>query len=191
MPGDPQGDQARRDHAVDPEELRYAPRAPQRFLWLRRLAILVAVGLVLGIAVTVGYRWTQSQYYVAADGESVAIYQGVQADIPGLTLTSVHEATDVTFASLSTLQADKVRSGILADDLDDARQTVSRLGALARVCPEPSSSPRPSPGSSPGGATGSPDGSGPSPDGTTSADPSPSASPSPTLAPPDCVEATP
>ncbi len=191
VPGDPQGDQARRDHAVDPEELRYAPRAPQRFLWLRRLAILVAVGLVLGIAVTVGYRWTQSQYYVAADGESVAIYQGVQADIPGLTLTSVHEATDVTLASLSTLQADKVRSGILADDLDDARQTVSRLGALARVCPEPSSSPRPSPGSSPGGATGSPDGSGPSPDGTTSADPSPSASPSPTLAPPDCVEATP
>ena len=151
----------------DPEVLRYAPRPPRRFIWLRRLAILVAIVLVFALAATVAYRWTQSQYYVAGDGDgdTVAIYQGVEADIPGLTLTSVYEDTDVTLASLSNFRADTVRSGIVADDLDDARGIVANLGDLAIVCPEPSrqpgrtpdSSPDNSPDNSPGGATTSPD----------------------------------
>ena len=33
---------------------------------------------------SLGYRWSQSQYYVAADGDQVAIYRGVQADMPGV-----------------------------------------------------------------------------------------------------------
>ena len=215
-PGDRPRSQAGEE---DPEVLRYAPRPPRRFIWLRRLAILVAIVLVFALAATIAYRWTQNQYYVAGDGdgERVAIYKGVEADIPGLTLTSIYEDTDVTLASLSNFRADTVRSGIVADDLDDARGIVENLGDLAIVCPEPRRQPRStpdsSPDSSPGRATSSPDSrpdqsprdgqSSPStrqPEPTPSADSSdagsgdggsPSASPSPTLAPPDCVEATP
>ena len=199
---------------VDPEELRYAPRPPRRFIWLRRLAILFGIVLVFAVAATIGYRWTQNQYYVAADQERVAIYQGVQADVPGLMLTSVEEDTDVTLASLSDFRASSVRGGIAAADLDDARDIVSRLGELARVCPEPSPSatpsasrsPSPSPSPSPSESASNPKGS---PERTKQPEPTPpgdragnkdrsvspsakaSQSPSPTLAPPDCVEATP
>ena len=76
---------------VDPEELRYAPRAPGRFVWLRR-TVLIALSSPCSWrpAATAAYSWTQSQYYVAADGDYVAIYQGIQADLPGLTLSTLH-----------------------------------------------------------------------------------------------------
>ncbi len=48
------------------------------------VAVLAGAGLL-------GYRWSQDQYYVAAHGDTVAICRGVQADIPGLTLTRVAE----------------------------------------------------------------------------------------------------
>jgi len=154
------------DQAVDPEELRYAPRPPKRFLWLRRLAILAVLALVVGLLTLTAYRWTQSQYYVASDGESVVIYRGVQAEIPMLTLTSVYEETGVDMDLLPEYRRETVRSGIAADDLDEAREIVTRLDDLARDCaPPPTPTPSPespsaspsrgaSPGASPSGDAG-------------------------------------
>ncbi len=177
--------------AVDPEELRYAPQPPRRFTWTRRVLALLVVALLLWLGGMYAYNWTQSQYYVSADGQNVAIYNGVQADLPGMNLSQIHETTEVTLAALPEYRAAQVRSGISAEDLNDARDIVSRLGDLARVCPTPE--PSPSPGASPkseptGGSTRSPrPNASPSP----TADPSPTASPSPALAPPDCVEVSP
>ena len=190
-----------RAQEVDPEELRYAPRPPQRFVWLRRAVVVLVVGLMVWLAATMAYRWTQEQYYVAADGGTVAIYQGVQADIPGLRLSSVEEATSITLAALPAYRADNVRSGIPADSLEDARAIVRRLTDLARPCPAPgaTTSPKPSPTPSPttglspgpGRETGGPipKDSAPSESPRPGASESPGASPSPTLAPPDCIEA--
>jgi len=205
--GDPQ--------LVDPEELRYAPRPPRRFAWLRVLAVLTVVAVLATLGGMAAYNWTQDQYYVAADGETVAIYKGVDADLPGLTLTSVLEETDVTLDSLPAFHATQVRDGISAQDLGDARDIVSRLGDFARVCPTPTPTPtptakptaKPTASSSPK-ASGSPtstrtskpaatptdrDTSSPAP--SRSASPSrsatPTKAPSPTLAPPDCVESKP
>ncbi len=144
-------DDAEDKGGVDPEVLRYAPRPPARFTWLRRLGILLAAGLVLALIAALGYRWTQNQYYVAAAGDRVAIYQGVQADVPGLTLSSVQESSEVTLAALLDSQADRVRDGIVADDLDDAREIVGNIGSAARACPDPEQSPSPSPDGSPTG----------------------------------------
>ena len=181
---------------VDPEELRYAPRPPRRYAWLRRVAILIALVLLLGLVASTGYAWTQRQYYVAADGDRVAIYQGVDADLPGLDLSQLHETSEITLASLPEYRAAQVRDGISADDLEDARRIVANIGELARPCPTPEPSPTASPTTRPttrataepgdrrtAGATESPS---PSPsDGPTQ---DPTESPSPTLAPPDCVE---
>jgi len=190
---------------VDPEELRYAPRPPRRFVWLRVLAMLAVLALLATLGSMVAYNWTQDQYYVAVDGENVAIYKGVDADVPGLALTSVHEETEVTLASLPDFPAHQVRDGISAEDLDDARDIVSRLGALARVCPTPTPTGKPSGSSSPK-ASASPtatrtskpaatptdrDTSSGSPNPSPNPSPSPTQAPSPTLAPPDCVEPTP
>ncbi|HEX6249635.1 MAG TPA: PP2C family serine/threonine-protein phosphatase [Nocardioidaceae bacterium] len=172
---------------VDPEELRYAPRPPRRFAWLRRSLLFLALIALVAVAAFGAYSWTQTQYYVAADGETVAIYQGIQADLPGLALSELHETSEITLAALPEYRAAQVRDGISADDLADARRIVDKIGELARPCPtdEPSASPAPSPSPSasptrqPGGRQ------------SASPSPSPSASPSPTLAPPDCVEVTP
>ena len=178
---------------VDPEELRYAPRPPRRFAWLRRIAILIALAVVLALAGTAAYSWTQKQYYVAADGPRVAIYQGIDAAVPGMTLSKLYQPSKITLAALPAYRAAQVRDGISADDLADARNIVANIGDLARPCPTPEPSPTPSPTKSatkrPAKRAGAqpPASKAPSP----SASPSPTTSPSPTLAPPDCVEVSP
>ena len=190
---------------VDPEELRYAPRAPRRFTWLRRVVVLLVLLGLLSFGSMAAYGWTQKQYYVAVSDSKVAIFRGIQADLPGLTLSRLHSTSRVTLESLPEYRAEQVRDGISADDLEDARRIVANINELARVCPTPSPSPSPSaeptgkgdrePTRRPsGGASDEPTAS-PTDRSTAGAsqppEPSPSESPSPTLAPPDCVEATP
>ncbi len=175
---------------VDPEELRYAPQAPRRGRWLKTGAALLVVALVLAIAGVLGYRWSQDQYFVAEHGSKVAIYRGVQADIPGLRMNRVATQTEVTIASLPDFPAEQVRSGIAANSLSDAKQIVARLTGLARVCPTPTPTPTPTPAPTrkpSGTATKKPAATRATPTPT----PTPTPSPSPTLAPPDCIKATP
>ncbi|QLQ09131.1 MAG: serine/threonine-protein phosphatase [Nocardioidaceae bacterium] len=191
----------------DPEEARYALRAPRRLLWLRRLgytvlALAVIVGLGFG-----AYRWTQKQYYVAADGDHVAIFRGVPFSLPGVELNTVVERSDITLQSLPSFNAQQVRDGIDATDLDDARDILDdRLIGLARVCPTPEPTATPSPTPSPPKKSASPKPGKPSatpgnnstksptkkpsktPSSTPTPEPTPTPTPTPTLAPPDCIE---
>ena len=70
--------------SVDPEEMRYAPRPPRRFTWARRIAVLAVIAILVAIVAIAGYKWSQSQYYVADDGDEVAIFRGVEANVPGI-----------------------------------------------------------------------------------------------------------
>ena len=165
------------DHSTDPEELRYAPRAPRRTRGVRLLAALLVLAVLLAGVGLLGYRWSQRQYFVAGYEGRVAIFRGVQADIPGVRMNRVAEATDLTIASLPDYPTEQLAAGISAKSLADARDIVSRLTGLARVCPKaatPSPTPRASPSASPSAG---------------SAPQTPAASP--TVAPPDCIEATP
>ena len=119
---------------IDPEVARYAPRPPRRFVWLKRLAALaVLVGLVW-IGAAAAYSWSQDQYYVAEHDGNVTIYRGVDANLPGITLTRPYEESSVELDLLSDYDAGQVRQGIEADSLEDARRTVANLGA-AREAP--------------------------------------------------------
>jgi protein phosphatase len=122
------------DEDIDPEELRYAPRQPRRLRWLRRL---VAVAVVLGLIFLGGryaYNWSQQQYYVGVADNKVVIFQGVQADMPGIDLSHVYESEDTTIDSLPEYLADRVSGGIEADDLDNARRIVAQLRQSALDC---------------------------------------------------------
>ncbi|MFY0409659.1 PP2C family protein-serine/threonine phosphatase [Solicola sp. PLA-1-18] len=123
---------------VDPEAVRYAPQAPSRWRWLRRGVILAVVVLVLVVAARWAYGWSQDQYFVAESDGRVAIFQGVQADVPLLDLERVHEVTDVTVDSLPTFGQQQVRSGIEASSLADARRSVQNLQEIAARCADPS-----------------------------------------------------
>jgi serine/threonine protein phosphatase PrpC len=112
---------------LDPEELRYLPRPPRRHAGVRR-ALLVLVPLLLVVGALVGaYTWTQNQYYVADDGGFVAIYQGVQLDLPGIDLSSVHETDTLKLADLPEFNQEQVRDGIVASSYSDAQRIVQNL----------------------------------------------------------------
>jgi PPM family protein phosphatase len=141
------------DHP-DPEELRYAPRPPRRRAGLRRL-LLGLVALLVVVGVTGGaYAWSQQQYYVAADGPQVAIYKGVQVDLPGMELSRPYEVDDLRVEELPSFRQEELEDGKVADDLEDARRIVSELTEEAQAeadaeadagsaaeCPEPTPSP--------------------------------------------------
>lgn len=138
-----------RGGSLDPEELRYAPRPPKRFPWLRRiLAVVIILGLIVG-AGWYGYRWTQDQYYVGTDGDYVAIFQGVDADIPGVTLTKVFEKQQLQVDKLPTYNRQQVESSIEADDLAGARAIVSELQRTAEECAKKLTPPAPKPSTTP------------------------------------------
>ncbi|WBQ05424.1 PP2C family protein-serine/threonine phosphatase [Kribbella sp. CA-293567] len=119
---------------LDPEELRYAPQAPKRFLWLRRLAVLVVVLGLIGGGGWFAYSWTQKQYYVGTDGDYVAIYKGVDQVLPGLNLSSLFEKQSLQVDQLPTYNREQVEGTIQADDLGAARQIVSELQRAATEC---------------------------------------------------------
>jgi protein phosphatase len=120
------------DDEVDPEELRYAPQAPRRRRGLR-LALLVLLPLLLLVgAAAAGYSWSQQQFYVAADGPQVAVFQGVQMDLPGMSLSEVHEASSLKLDDLTPYNRRLVEEGIVAESLGDARKIVDNLEEDAR-----------------------------------------------------------
>jgi serine/threonine protein phosphatase PrpC len=129
---------------ADPEELRYAPRAPRRFRWLRRLAVLVVVVGLLVLAGKFAYDWTQEQYYVADSGDTVAIYQGIKAEVPGVPLSSLYEQSDVALSTLPAYWRTRVLDGIDATDLTNAHNIVRQLQDTARACAEAQAPPTPS-----------------------------------------------
>ena len=114
---------------IDPEQARYAPRPPQRFTWLRRFFTGAIVLGLLWVGAAAAWSWSQRQYYVAEQAGFVTIYRGVNADLPGLTLSRPYATTDVALDRLSEFDASAVRRGIAADTLADAERIVDNLAA--------------------------------------------------------------
>ncbi|MBV6698741.1 PP2C family serine/threonine-protein phosphatase [Kitasatospora aureofaciens] len=98
------------------------------------LAVLVTLGL-LGGAGYFGYQWTQDQYYVGADGEHVAVYQGINQNLAGLSLSSVHTSyKDIELKYLPTDQRAHVSKTISVNSLNDANTTVQELDGWVKLC---------------------------------------------------------
>ncbi|MFF7637191.1 protein phosphatase 2C domain-containing protein [Kitasatospora sp. NPDC008050] len=118
------------------EEYRTPPaEQPRKRRWFRRSAITaVAIGLVGGAAYA-GYQWTQGQYYVGDHDGHVAVYQGVNQNLAGLNLSSVHQDfPDATLADLPAYQQSQVKNTVSANSLDAATQRARDFEAQASVC---------------------------------------------------------
>jgi PPM family protein phosphatase len=124
---------------IDPEQARYAPRPPRRFVWVRRLLAAAIVVGVVWVAAAAAWSWSQEQYYVGQQDGQVVIFRGINADLPGVSLSTPYETTNVELDRLSDFDAGKVREGIDAGDLEDARNTVDNLAG--RQDPESSGAP--------------------------------------------------
>ncbi len=115
---------------IDPEEARYAPRAPARYEWLKRgLALVVVIGIVW-VAAALAWSWTQRQYYIGEQDGVVVIFRGINADLPGISLSEAYQSSDVEVDRLPELDADRVLETIEVDDLDAAEAAVQELAEL-------------------------------------------------------------
>jgi serine/threonine protein phosphatase PrpC len=101
----------------------------------RRIGWLVGVALIaiaILLALFLGYRWTQTLYYVGANGQTVAIYQGVQQNIGPFSLHSVYENQSIKLSALPSYTRKTVEDTISATDLNDAKRIVERLSDAAK-----------------------------------------------------------
>jgi serine/threonine protein phosphatase PrpC len=127
------------DDQRDPEELRYAPLAPRRFRWLRRIVVAVVLLIVIGLGVNWLYDWSQRQYYVGEHDGRVTIFQGLDGSIAGFDLSEVYEvpAPELEVSALNEAWRNRVEQGIEADGLQDARDTVTNLRTTITTPTEP------------------------------------------------------
>lgn len=120
------------------------PRQRARAIRRRRTAVAVlVVAAIAAVGLRAGYAWTQRQYYVGTQGEHVAIYQGVEGNVAGIDLSHVRERVALDVSALPDHERKRVRDGIPADNLSEARVIVSRLvdAAAPTPAPTPSASP--------------------------------------------------
>ncbi|GAA3669960.1 hypothetical protein GCM10022237_32200 [Nocardioides ginsengisoli] len=132
------GHVVREDPPLDPEALRYAPQAPPRYVWARRLLGAAVVLGIVWVALGTAYWWTQQKYYVGEDHGYVVIYRGV--NVPGL--SNVYEVSDLKLDQLRDSTQDQIRDGdMIFDSFARARDEVTRIGQNARVTPSESGTP--------------------------------------------------
>ena len=103
---------------------------------IRRRAVLIgSLILVVGaivIAAILGYRWSQTQFYVGSDTDSVVIYQGIPEDVAGMDLSHVYVDTDIPLESLTAYQQQQIKNGIPFGSYNEAQSLVDSLTREAK-----------------------------------------------------------
>lgn len=109
------------------------PRKGRR--WLKRSFYSVLALAVIGGGLYGGWRWTQTQYYVGANGEHVALYQGISQDLAWVSLSKVEQDhPEIELKYLPPYQQKQVKATIAEGGLKDARSKVQELAVQASAC---------------------------------------------------------
>jgi serine/threonine protein phosphatase PrpC len=110
-----------------PEEPEDEDPHRRRRLPLVKSALVILVVLVVGGAYA-GWRYTQSQYYVASNGGQVVIYRGINQSAAGISLSSVARRSGIPVAGLPAAMAADVRATITSNNgLAGAQNIVTSL----------------------------------------------------------------
>jgi PPM family protein phosphatase len=140
------------------DEERYNPQAPRHHRFRRPLIGLLLLALVVVAGLGVTYGWIKTQYFVGADRDKVAIFQGLSDGIPGLSLSRVYEVQQLAISELPPFYQEQVRANIDVSSLDSARATIAELSEAAKRCAPPAkttSRPTASPSTKPSAASSS------------------------------------
>lgn len=109
------------------------PRKGRR--WLKRSFYTLLVLAVIGGGGYGGYRWTQTQYYVGANGDHVALYRGISQDLAWVNLSKVHkDHPEIELKYLPPYQQKQVKATIAEGGLSAARSKIDELAVQATAC---------------------------------------------------------
>ena len=103
---------------------------------IRRRAVLIGSMIMVAGAIVIsgilGYRWSQTQFYVGQDKDSVVIYQGISQNVLGVGLSQVYVDTDISLDTLTAYQQQQIKNGIPFGTYQDAQSLVDSLTSEAK-----------------------------------------------------------
>jgi len=103
--------------------------------WLKRSVFTVLALAVIGGGLYGGYRWTQTQFYVGAQNENVALFRGISQDLAWISLSEVEKNhPEIELKYLPPYQRKQVEATIAEGSITDARKKVDELAAQASAC---------------------------------------------------------
>lgn len=103
--------------------------------WLKRSLYIVLALAVIGGGLYGGYRWTQTQFYVGAKNDNVALYRGISQDLAWVSLSKVEDDhPEIELKYLPPYQRKQVEATIAEGSLADAREKVTELSTQATAC---------------------------------------------------------
>ena len=105
-----------------------------KILWVRRLVVAGAAGVLLLSGGYAGWRWTQGQYFLGDDAGYVALYRGINQSLGPITLSSVVERSDVLVTDLPLHYQETLKSTVTIPGEDDATQRINSLRVIALDC---------------------------------------------------------
>lgn len=114
----------------------------------RRRAILGTLVLLVALvgAAILGYRWTQSQYYVAVSDGKVAIFRGIPQDLGPISLSTLVQTYDKpALKDLDQRMQDRLSASVSQPSLEQARKYVEETVSTYETTPTPTPSASPAP----------------------------------------------
>lgn len=106
---------------VDDGRLKQVVRTHRRNI---AIALGALVALVLAAAIAL-FVVISNSVYLGADGDTVAVYQGIPATVLGVELHHVQEETSIKLSDLPEDTQNRLREGIAQGSLEQARDTIS------------------------------------------------------------------
>jgi protein phosphatase len=138
---------------------------PKRHPVRTAFILIILVGL-LGGGLWLGWRYTQSKYYVGVtDDGTVAVFQGIPGKIAGFDLSTIDQTSNTKIDELTPVAQQKVREGIPSGSEAEAMQQLANLlnpsnRNVLPICPTPApvttATPLPGTTTSPGASSASP-----------------------------------
>ncbi|WP_046507037.1 Stp1/IreP family PP2C-type Ser/Thr phosphatase [Streptomyces odonnellii] len=103
--------------------------------WFKRSFYTVLALAVVGGGLYGGYRWTQTQYYVGANEEHVALYRGISQDLAWLSLSEIEkDHPEIELKYLPPYQRKQVEETIAEGSLANGRDKIQELATQASAC---------------------------------------------------------
>ncbi|MBA2807551.1 Stp1/IreP family PP2C-type Ser/Thr phosphatase [Streptomyces sp. KM273126] len=103
--------------------------------WLKRSFYSLLAVAVIGGGTYAGYRWTQTQYYVGANEDHVALYQGISQDLAWVSLSKVEkDHPEIELKYLPPYQQNLVKATIAEGGLKNAQEKIDELSTQASAC---------------------------------------------------------
>ncbi|MFB6842847.1 Stp1/IreP family PP2C-type Ser/Thr phosphatase [Streptomyces sp. NPDC056361] len=103
--------------------------------WLKRSFFLLLILAVAGGGLYGGWRWTQTQYFVGAKDQHVALYQGISQDLAWVSLSKVEkDHPEIELKYLPAYQQKQVEDTIAGGSLAKAQTKIAELSVQATAC---------------------------------------------------------